>query len=46
MGGNLITIPNSQPGTYSLSVYAAAIVRATYADASYMLRVRAPVVPH
>ena len=41
--GSLITVPNPQPGTYSLSVYAS-IVASDYPDASYVLRVRAPVV--
>jgi hypothetical protein len=42
--GNLITIPNPQPGTYSLSVYGSS-VSGNYPDASYVLKVSAPVVP-
>jgi hypothetical protein len=41
---NLITIPNVPPGPYSLSVYGSD-VSGNYPDASYMVRVRAPVVP-
>jgi len=47
-GESLITIPNVQPGAYSLSVYGAPDESGAYPypypDASYVLRVRAPVV--
>ena len=49
--GNLITIPNPQAGVYSLSVYGAIVNSGppyytnSYADASYVLEVNAPVVP-
>jgi hypothetical protein len=43
--GSLITIPNPQPGTYSLSAYASRDNSGNYPDASYMIRVRAPVIP-
>jgi hypothetical protein len=42
--GNLITIPNVPPGPYSLSVYGSS-VSGNYPDDSYVVRVRAPVVP-
>ena len=42
--GNLITIPNPQPGTYSLSIYGDD-GSATYLDASYLIDVSAPTIP-
>jgi hypothetical protein len=44
LNGSLITIPNPS-GVFSLSVYGADDGSGTYPDASYVLRVRAPVVP-
>jgi hypothetical protein len=43
--GDLITVPNPPAGPFSLSVYGADDGSGTYPDASYLLRVRAPVVP-
>jgi hypothetical protein len=43
--GSLITIPNPPTGAYSLSVFGADDGSGTYPDASYVLRVRTPVVP-
>jgi hypothetical protein len=43
--GNLITVANPQGGVYSLSVYGSTGNSGTFPDASYVLRVKAPVVP-
>ncbi len=43
--GNLVTIPNPTPGTYSLSVYAADNGTGTYPDASYKVDVSYPTLP-
>ncbi len=40
-----ITIPNPQPGAYSLTVYGADDGSGTYPDASYMLQVQAVPPP-
>ena len=42
--GSLITIPNASSGQYNLSIYGAG-VSGYYPDASYVIRVRARVVP-
>jgi hypothetical protein len=43
--GNLITIPNPTPGTYSLSVYGSTDNSGNYPNAGYVLQVSAPFVP-
>ncbi|HWW00330.1 MAG TPA: hypothetical protein VNZ64_11585 [Candidatus Acidoferrum sp.] len=43
--GNLITIPNVAAGLYSLSVYGGSDGSGNFPDASYTLRVHAPVLP-
>ena len=45
LSGDLITIPNPMPGTYSLSVYAADDGTGTYPDASYTVAASFPLLP-